>query len=340
MGILQPALQNTELSPAYWQEFDDIKEKEAANISHFRASDGYNLTVYEFGERGRPTIVIVCALATPFLLLTRLASLLAEHYHVLSWENRGGPFLHEGRLDVALSVARQAQDMREIIADRDIGGFHVISLCSGAPIVAWAASEAALPIKSVSLFGPSGLGVPDQRSQYQDTFAPMILDIGAEDTPETRRNAQVLQDYVRARHTDDGLVGETSRLTYLNMRDVDAITGFARLMTEYWGGDMEDRFARFDEMCRRHPVMVMHALDDPIMHYSASVKGCLRTGLPKLVLYPAGGHFQLCERNSEIVRDLLTFMAEYDDAMAAMSPDWPALQPGLYLGPLWAVDWT
>jgi pimeloyl-ACP methyl ester carboxylesterase len=341
MGILDLKTQKTALRPDYWRAFDDIGEKDTAEVSRFSASDGHNLTVYEFGAPDRDSVVLVSALATPFLLLVRLAAQLAKRYHVLSWENRGGPFLREGPLDVALSVDRQARDMREIIADKGIGGFHVVSLCSGAPIVARAASETNLPIKSVSFYGPSGIGIPDTRSQYQDVFAPMIVELGADDTVEARRNAQVMQDYVLAQHGKDGLAGDIDRLTYLNMQDYDAIAGFARLMTEYWSGDLDERFARFDEMCRRHPVMIMHAIDDPIMHYSASVKGCLRTGLSKLVLYPTGGHFQLCERNSEIVRDLLTFMAEHDAPSGRDGAlEWPALKPGIYLGPLWAVDWA
>ena len=111
----------------------------------------------------------------------------------------------------------------------------------------------------------------------------------------------------------------------------------ARVMADYWAGDMDERLAQFDEMCRRHPVMVMHSLDDSVVHYSASIKACERSGRAKLVLYPTGGHFKLCERGSEAARDVMSFMASHE---AEETPAWPALRPGLYLGPLWAVDWT
>jgi pimeloyl-ACP methyl ester carboxylesterase len=324
--------------PGYWAEFDDITEKNAAEVSGFRTSDGYNLTVYAFGKGNRDAVLIVNPLATPFLLMARLAAALAETYHVVSWESRGGPFLGENMGDVTTSIDRQAKDLAEVAAHYHLTGFHAVSYCSGGPITAWAASHADLPIKSISLLAPSGAGVPDRQSQYQDVFAPMLLEAGTAETAEARRIAQVMQDYVRARHGDDGMAGEISRLTYLNMRDLDRITGLARILADYWNADMAERRAQFDEMCRRHPVMVMHCLDDTIAHHSASLKACLRTGLAKLVLYPTGGHFKLCECNSDALRDVLTFMAVHDDDGDA-AIDWPKLQPGLYLGPLRAVDW-
>ncbi len=332
LARLQPAVQ-----PDYWREFDDIREKDAAVVTRVRASDGYNLTVYEFGKGNPESVMVVNPLVSPFLLLAGLAGALAERYHVISWENRGGPFLRESIGDIATSLDRQAQDLVEISETFDLEAFHAITYCSGAPIVARAASQADLPIRSISLYAPSGAGVADKHSQYQDVFAPMILQAGTAETREARRIAQVMQDYVRARHGDDGLGSEISRLTYLNMRDLDAITGFARVMADYWAGDMNERLAQFDEMCRRHPVMVMHSLDDPVVHYSASVKACTRSGSAKLVLYPTGGHFKLCERGSEAMRDVMGFMASHE---ADVSPAWPTLRPGLYLGPLWAVDWT
>jgi len=321
--------------PGYWRDFPDITEKDDARISRFRASDGCNLVVYEFGREANDAVVIVNPLSTPFLLLAGLVGELAKRYRVVSWETRGGPFLGEDASTGSVSLDRQARDFMEIVEDKGLDGFHAVSLCSGAPIIARAASGTGVPIRSISLNAPSGAGTADTRTQYQDVFAPMILEAGTSDTAEARRNAQVMQDYVQARHVDDGLKDQVSRLTYLNLRDLDSITGFARVMSDYWSLDIGERHAEFDEMCRRHPVMVMHAMDDPTVHYSASLKACLRTGLPKLVLHPTGGHFKLSERGSEAMRDVIAFMAAHDRP----DLDWPALTPGLYLGPIVQPDW-
>ena len=150
--------------------------------------------------------------------------------------------------------------------------------------------------------------------------------------------AKVLQDYVRARHVRDKVTGQISRLTYLNFRELDGVAGFVRVMTDYWSLDVAERWAEFDEMARRHPVVVMHALDDPIVDYTASLNGCMRTRLPKLVLYPTGGHFKLSEPEPDARRDVAAFMAVNDDAAADI--EWPPLKLGLHLGPIHPADWA
>ena len=84
--------------------------------------------------------------------------------------------------------------------------------------------------------------------------------------------------------------------------------------------------------------MVMHALDDPIVDYTASLNGCMRTRLPKLVLYPTGGHFKLSEPEPDARRDVAAFMAVNDDAAADI--EWPPLKLGLHLGPIHPADWA
>ncbi len=334
LARLQPAVQ-----PDYWREFDDIREKDAAVVTRVRASDGYNLTVYEFGKGNPESVMVVNPLVSPFLLLAGLAGALAERYHVISWENRGWAVL--ARVDRGYrDLARPpGQDLIEISQAFDLEAFHAITYCSGAPIVARAASQAesADPIH-LALCAERGGRRRQALRQYQDVFAPDDPPGGhRRDTGGAAHRPGDAGLCPRPPRPDDGLGSEISRLTYLNMRDLDAITGFARVMADYWAGDMNERLAQFDEMCRRHPVMVMHSLDDPVVHYSASVKACTRSGSAKLVLYPTGGHFKLCERGSEAMRDVMGFMASHE---ADVSPAWPTLRPGLYLGPLWAVDWT
>ena len=324
--------------PDYWREFDDIAEKDAAEVTQFTASDGHNLTVYEFGRGNPDGVVIVNALVAPFLLMARLTGELSKRYRVISWENRGGPFLKETVRPSTVTLSRQAQDFIEIVAAKGLKRFHTVALCSGAPVLAWAASHVPLPMRSVSLYAPSGAGTADVTTPYQDVFAPMIKQAGASTSAEARRMAKMLQEHVRARHKRDNITGQISRLAYLNFRELDGAAGFARVMTDYWSLDIAERHAEFDEMARRHPVMVMHALDDTIVDYTASLNGCTRTRLPKLVIYPTGGHFKLSEPEPDARRDVAAFMAVHD--MAEPEIDWPGLEPGLHLGPIHPADWA
>ena len=325
-------------TPDYWRDFADITEKDAANVTQFSASDGHNLTVYEFGAGNRDGVVIVNALNAPFLLMAKLAGELSKRYRVVSWENRGGPYLMEDVAPPTTTLSRQAQDFIEIAAAKKLESFHTVALCSGAPIIAWAAAHAVMPIRSVSLYAPSGAGTADVLSQYQNVFVPMIKQAGNAESDEAKRMAKLLQDFVRARHERDKVNGQISRLTYLNFRELDGVAGFVRVMTDYWSLDVTERHAEFDEMARRHPVMVMHALDDPIVDYTASFNGCVRTRLPKFVLYPTGGHFKLSEPEPDARRDVAAFMAVND--LASADIEWPPLKRGLHLGPIHAADWA
>ena len=145
-------------SPDYWHDFADITEKDAAEVTQFSASDGHNLTVYEFGAGNRDGVVIVNALNAPFLMMAKLAGELSKRYRVVSWENRGGPYLREDVAPPTTTLSRQAQDFFEIATAKKLESFHTVALCSGAPIIAWAAARAAMPIRSVSLYAPSGAG--------------------------------------------------------------------------------------------------------------------------------------------------------------------------------------
>ncbi len=313
MPVAELDAQISAKAPEYWGDFADLTAKDEAEVIRFRASDGYNLTVYEFGKGNPDGVIIVNALVSPFLLSLRLASELSQRYRVIAWENRGAPCMREDSPPPDISLGRHARDLIEIAAHKKLTGFHTVSLCSGAPVIARAASLAELPMRSVSLYAPSGAAAGDVTTPYQDSFTPLIKQAGTGDSPEARRTARVLQDYIHARRAASRTMGgEVGRVTSVNFRELESVTRFARLMTDYWSLDMSERHAEFDIMARRHPVMVMHALDDDVVDYTASLNACLRTRLPKLVLYPTGGHFKLSEPEPDARRDVAAFMAAHD----------------------------
>jgi fermentation-respiration switch protein FrsA (DUF1100 family) len=299
-------------SPPYLTDFEDILEEHAVKFGCVPAGDGYPLHTYEFGESSENRFVLVGAVATSALLMIKLASWLGEGAHCLCYEHRGSPYLGDSEADRAISVQEYARDLKNILASKGMGHPHVIGHCSSASVISWAVANGELDASSVTLLAPTGIGVVSEKLYTQEVFFPMLMKVAGQSDDDARNTVQTVQNLAGIGHEERVKDTEVQRITLLNIRDFPSARRYAHLLC---GVDIEPDESRrlFDEMCRKVPVLVLHACDDQVTSYTGSVDALKRSsqeGL-KLTLYASGTHFIPFTRAQRVARDVMEFSSAY-----------------------------
>jgi pimeloyl-ACP methyl ester carboxylesterase len=288
--------------PSYWRNFKGVVEKNTFRASTLIASDGHPLTIYEAGDIDRDAVVIVSPVASPFLVMARIAESLARRFRVISWEVRGSTFLDEDCDSCCLSLERHAQDLQEILASRQVGRVHYVTWCGGAWIAYWALMCRNVPGSSVFSIAPNCLSEGEEKTPFDEFIMPLLRRAVQADPPTLESIYKILQGGTDNRACKSKEEKDLYEITDLRIESPRAIRQLAKLFFDFvalpasygcesLGGRMTTEL--FDTMCGRLPVVLVHARDDQYVNYSCSLAAVARNPRTKLILYPegVGGHF-------------------------------------------------
>lgn len=292
-------------------------EKELFNASVLKASDGYELNVYEAGSAGKETVVIASPPTIPFLLLSRLGASLSRHYRVISWETRGAPYLDVEGNGCSLSVERHAKDLTEILQYFGMHGpAHYVGWCGGSWIICWAILRMNLPALSISLIAPNNVDGGVEQTSFQRFITPIVKRVLQARPEELVSISKVLQE--KKKQTSRQLPSERDidQVAELNTGTASSIRRWAKAISDFGvlsapaGGPIAGKLAiaMFDELCTKFRTLLIHCRDDDITSYKCSLIASERNPGCKLVLYPTGGHSVAYLHEPVVVRDVMNFI--------------------------------
>lgn len=158
------------------------------------SEDGVKLSVYEAGDEGKPTVVLINPLGISCLLMARMARRLANDYHVITWESRGLPDYAsiEENAQTDWSVARHCQDLAGILKNRGRQANAVVAYCSRANVAIYGLKNKIIDAQKLCLVSPSlEMGNLAKKTDYQRTVLPLWLKI-AQDGIRTASLVRVL----------------------------------------------------------------------------------------------------------------------------------------------------
>lgn len=280
--------------PSYWSRFPEIAEGGLAAHSLFRASDGrllHRLEMCGSSADRNSLLVLVNPISTPFLLSARLAARLSERYRVVSWENRGGPFLGEGPEAELPTLDRLALDLAELVAAEEYDKLYVVGWCSAVHIYNRAASDLALRPDGLCLIAPSGVSPDATVSPHQQFLAPLIARVtgaSASDLPVLLQIVHNLSGAQPTSTTDEVIL---QRLISMNFESAEALRRFAALVSGWLKVEAYDGPSAIDCNSARQPTHIVHAKDDNIIDASTSINLSRRLQSVNLTLLSSGGHF-------------------------------------------------
>jgi pimeloyl-ACP methyl ester carboxylesterase len=156
------------------------------------ADDAVPLRVYEAGDESCPCVVLVNPLGISCVFLLPLGALLADEFHVITWESRGLPnyIPRESGAQVNYSLARQCRDLAWILRERASSCAGVVAYCSGASLAVYGLSRRIFEARKACFVSPSlNLGSDVRKTDYQRYVLPLW--------PQVLRNPTTMLPVVR-----------------------------------------------------------------------------------------------------------------------------------------------
>jgi pimeloyl-ACP methyl ester carboxylesterase len=297
-------------APSYWSGFSDVVSTEDFTMSVTRASDGLDLHTYECGRDNPEHLLLVTPIGAPFLLISKLATALGRHFHVLGWDNRGPGYLDEDCSRQCVDVNRHALDLQEILAQRNITSFHVVGWCAGANIVSWLTERLAVTPKTGFFIAPSNIGASKTETQFNSVFVPTLRSLAACDGRKAEFMFKTIRNVVAGAeaHTVDQQV--IKRLTSLNFASLETTRRYARLLCEFSAANDEisSFIPFFDALCSRIPSALLHCMDDDVVSWMSSVDAVGRSKRSKLIVLPTGGHYVAYSAGEQVAAEVTAFI--------------------------------
>lgn len=305
-------------APDYWRDFATLTEDLELSVSRLEGAHGAPLYVYEAGPPEAPPVVLINPAEAPFLLMSRLFSLLSCHFRVIAWDNPGSPFMTEPDGPwMAPTVARMSADLFAILAARGVRRPHVVSWCAGALVYLWSFAAQRMETASVSLIAPPGIvSRSAHKTPFQTFFLPLVLQLASgqclDEARLARRILAVPNERVLLNDVDQTIFD----LTRLPVRHEGALKRYAHLMKVMCSerppapeGAASPSYADImDEACRSSRIGILHCEDDDIFSVDCSRDVAERHGTVCLKVYPNGGHFVLFKDPQQLAPDIAAFI--------------------------------
>jgi pimeloyl-ACP methyl ester carboxylesterase len=253
-SYLPPARQNAQLA------------RNGAIFDHWtvKAGDGRRLTVFEAGDRTRPTILLVNALGMSVLFLTALARHLAPTHHVVTWETRGLPDSSNVGLNDDLTIARHAEDAADVLVSTGCEAEAVLSYCSGVNVATYGLTHGLLSASKLCVVSPSiELPTAHQQTDYQRTMLPIWRSVAASGLRQAALIHQLLGESQSAQ--PDGLDAELRELNNLPFVTAESTYLYARMQAACLEHASLDRLSSL-----KTTTLVIHCNDDDVIHADTS----------------------------------------------------------------------
>jgi 3-oxoadipate enol-lactonase len=155
------------------------------------ADDGVPLRLYEAGDESRPCVVLVNPIGISCVFLLPLGALLADEFHVVTWESRGLPdYVSESGAPANYALARQCRDLACILDERAASCAGIVAYCSGASLAVYGLSRRIFAARKACFVSPSlNLGGGVRKTDYQRYVLPLW--------PQVLRNPTTMVPIVR-----------------------------------------------------------------------------------------------------------------------------------------------
>lgn len=290
--------------PSYCNKLDLVllqDEVAAVRISTFIADDGQVVHLYTMGSPSAEKLILLPPYGMTFLLMSKLARVLARRFHVLIWESAGCPNREESMSAEVATLARQAADFRDIIRECGFEQFHFVGWCQASQLVAYAIATTDVRPKSISWVAPAGLGYSLVKSEFERCVLPIYLEIASLGLAYAEKLAMILDKY-RDQPLSAGNAAE--KLTMLHLTDPASTHRFSRYMKSYVDNQSLVK-GLLDDVLGRYRALIIHCKDDTYSHFSESVQLAERYATVRLELLAQGGHLQLFDSPGTVAELIL-----------------------------------
>ncbi|HWW71574.1 MAG TPA: alpha/beta fold hydrolase [Duganella sp.] len=265
---------------------DELASVRCASVLDER---GRRIVLYQHGAPSLPKLVLLPPYGVSYVLLARLAALLAERFHVLSWESPGCPDNAAPVDESDLGLDWQSALLRRIVAGQGYTDFHFVGWCQAAQLAVHAVSTGAMAPATMTWIAPAGLGCAMVQSDFDRCALPIYLDIERGGAALAAKLAVMLDKHRSAPFSP---ANAAEKLTMLHLADPALTHTFSRYMGAYARNQagVHSMLASALATC---PTLAIHCKDDTYSHFSESVQLAKRSPNVALKLLPKGGHLQL-----------------------------------------------
>lgn len=295
--------------PDYLERVDRVfvsADLEEVRCFAVATSDGRTITVYEYGrEVGGEPIVLLPPYGMPFLLVARLARMLAERHRVVIWESQGSPDTSVVASDDDFDLAHQAAEFAQVLEALGLGEVHFVGWCQAAQIASYAVAHDLTALRSMSWVAPAGFGYSLLPSEFDRCALPIYLEIERQGLACAEKFRRVLDKHAVA-PTTEAIIAE--KLTMLHLADARATHVFSRYMKAYEVNKIVAK-GTLSAAVERVRTLAMHSRDDTFSHFSESVQIAKKHPSVRLQLLDNGGHLQVFNTPRAIADHILGFVA-------------------------------
>jgi pimeloyl-ACP methyl ester carboxylesterase len=298
------------IAPTYLRGLNSIgiqRELAAVTISTYVDGDGRATYLYHYGSTAAPTLILLPPTGMSFLLISRLALVLSNEFHVLSWESRGCPNTDVPMADHDTEMETQAAEFAGIVASEGIGEFHFVGWCQAAQKAVLACqSTSTLKPLSLSLIAPAGLGYSVVSSDFERCVLPVYLQMAARDVTYAGRMSEIL-DISARQSNQQGQLPE--RLSLFHLSSPETTFRFARYMKTFTDSKPFIK-PLVHGILERVRTQLIHCRDDTFSHYSESVQLARAHTSARLELFRSGGHLFMFKQADVVAAVIRGFVAE------------------------------
>lgn len=302
--------------PSYLTDIDTsmvTRELDEVRYLSVAGGDGRQHTLYEFGWKGGENLVLLPPYGMTFLLLSRLARILARRFHVLIWESHGCPNSAMPLCDADYELASQSRHFSEVIKHEGIAEFHFVGWCQAAQLAAHATANGYIKPRTMSWIAPAGLGYSLVKSEFERCALPIYLEIERNGTSHAEKLGKLLNKY-RDEPATEAIAA--AKLTMLHLPDPQMTYAFSRYMRAY---DENKRITKplVASVLGSVPTLAIHCRDDTYSHFSESVQLSKCHPSIELRLLERGGHLQVFNDPVTLAEHVLGFV----DARLSRAPE-------------------
>jgi len=302
--------------PSYLADIDTSILRHELDVVCYRtvaASDGSQRALYEFGRKDSEKVVLLPPYGMTFLLVSRLARILAQRFHVLIWESHGCSDSATRMSETDLQLASQSKYFSEVVKQAGFKEFHFVGWCQAAQLAAHATANGYMRPQTMSWIAPAGLGYSLVKSEFERCALPIYLDIERNGVSRAEKLRKILNKY-RDEPATDTIMAE--KLTMLHLSDAQATYAFSRYMRAYEDNKIVAK-QLVPSVLESVPTQAIHCRDDTYSHFSESVQLSKHHPSLALRLIGVGGHLQVFNDPVTLAEHVVTFV----DASISQGPD-------------------
>lgn len=269
-----------------------------------RSLRGVIRRLYRWGRPDAETVVLLPPFGVTFLLVARLAALLAREYHVLVWESAGSPDPSCPAAEDDFSLDVQSADIEVMVGDTTARSYHFVGWCQAAQLAVHAIATRDRAPRTMTWIAPGGFGQRLVVPEFDRCALPVYLAIERQGPAAADKLGRILDKY-RAAPLDAPLTGEW--LTMLHLASPAMTHIFARYMKCF--ADHQPIVAPLlGSALDQVPTQLLHSRDDTYSHYSESVQIARNHPSVELHLMDKGGHFQVFDDPAPLAARVSAFI--------------------------------